>query len=1532
MLAALATSVFCASAQVLTFDQAKQRADQGDAYAQAVVALHYQLGWGVPAFDEAAAQYAVASAKAGHPLGMFRLGSLLRGGDGLTKDEQQGLALQAASFDGLNRMTGDPYAATSLGVMVFQGKAVWQNVPQDRRRQQAALLYKKAADLGFAPAQFNYAMALNDGHGVAKDSAARDNYLSKAIAASYPPALSFRTENNTAGNSGFSAIGKTVTIPLLPSAIVNARLNPTTQIYERPGEPGKTERWHRLDAEANPRGVEINLRMNYSGLPLGYQGNSGGIDSEAVYDSWSRQSMWRSGQYEIKSEDETGIVVGPVLPLEMRNLASITEYPACFEIEIKNNGKTPLSVESLLLDVKSAIPENKIIPHLIVDNSGEAVFHNFGWNEVRQWKALLDLHEFTWTPPGPEIKDRLNIENIAEGKRFDITQFVTIPQNKDKYYKDAGFYDYKPHYLAEINCVDKDGATATHNSVFGTLGYQDVFYHSVYSPDLELPVGKGDYSVVYAINATMEPNDSVRYSFTLGANRSGRFDILPKIVFGDGDVLQLKPLITHLERAREAPSHPPAKALHTDNGGDGANYLDYQLSMLQSIPSDSPLEFNGHGTPDWLRIFMAFLSPLVYGDEFRAASSEPEARASVDSLLGRALGDAKFPRRVYPKIQSAVACKVLPPARGQEIGRIETDNKSFRLILCSSSPRVSDGTSEDAYGRDCGGEGPTVSDGILEVVDTLSGQPLAQLPYAYKPTGAELSVSLVSSKQGDWFAWTCGEKPYKKLYIAFPKQADSVFCLPLVDESNIDDIALSQSGSSLLISSDESMRQLDLSSPLASLLSDCLRAENIEAYINSDIDELGRVRLWLPTDNSRAAPMLPSSRAVFALPPLGGGRGDVGLVWFDPARILVGDKVWDIAASRVHPPTATDLQRIKRVDQASKFATWEDASMAAKSDHDSLYAPVQRGPVSVQFPLKETNRAPFFAKLSGAMGWTGPLDTAKFFEINPGNYGRAHSHRNTLATCFSLSPDDSKIAFINADGTALYIADLAQQKEILRIVQSAQDPRIISSVAEGGYYLSGNGLADRVVFSDGNRAFAVSQFEAKYNRPDIVLERLGADESLIKEARRLRERLLRRSDLKSFEGAGLIDIPVVIVKTKVPEKTGDKSLTLDFEASNSTGPLKELRVFNNGALVQTLQLNGKDGQPSRESAGEVKVDLASGENRLQFMAVSEEGVTSAFAEKRLVCTAEPDSRRCFIAAVGVSEYNDPRFNLKFAAKDAEDMSKALAAKAQHRGYQPEVMVVRNAEVDGGLVTKLREFLSKAGIDDEVVLFFAGHGLLDKDLEYHFARHDTDFDANENMGITFEELESLVDGIQPLKRTVLFDTCHSGEVEEEDKPQLLAMVGVGDLSAAAVADAGVQVRGVATRGMKVKELEPKLRHTDFIELESLFPDSRRAKGANILTSSSGSEFSMESDAWQNGLFTFAFLSALKDEKTDANGDKVVSFSEAAAAVQDKVKTLSGGQQRPITRGVNREAEVALASFGPPVAAIPTKEKTSGWWPF
>ena len=171
---------FSASAQVLPFAQAKQRADKGDAFAQAVVAMHYQIGWETEKNVKQAARYAHASAKAKHALGLFRVGTMLRNGEGFAKDEKKGLELQGMSYKAL-KDAKDPYSITAAAIMIFQGKVAGRNVDENERRRIAASLYKKAADKGFAPAQFNYAMALNDGHGVSKSKELRDIYLKKTL-------------------------------------------------------------------------------------------------------------------------------------------------------------------------------------------------------------------------------------------------------------------------------------------------------------------------------------------------------------------------------------------------------------------------------------------------------------------------------------------------------------------------------------------------------------------------------------------------------------------------------------------------------------------------------------------------------------------------------------------------------------------------------------------------------------------------------------------------------------------------------------------------------------------------------------------------------------------------------------------------------------------------------------------------------------------------------------------------------------------------------------------------------------------------------------------------------------------------------------------------------------------------------------------------------------------------------------------------------------------------------------------------------
>jgi CHAT domain-containing protein/TPR repeat protein len=134
---------------VLTIRDIKKAAESGDAYAQAVLSIHYSVGWKVPQDPQEAYKYAKLSADQGNALGIYRLGSALRKGEGIEKDEEAGKKAQSQAVAGLEAMSGSPYADTARGVLLYEGSVLPQN------KFQAWQLYNYAAAKGFPPAAAN---------------------------------------------------------------------------------------------------------------------------------------------------------------------------------------------------------------------------------------------------------------------------------------------------------------------------------------------------------------------------------------------------------------------------------------------------------------------------------------------------------------------------------------------------------------------------------------------------------------------------------------------------------------------------------------------------------------------------------------------------------------------------------------------------------------------------------------------------------------------------------------------------------------------------------------------------------------------------------------------------------------------------------------------------------------------------------------------------------------------------------------------------------------------------------------------------------------------------------------------------------------------------------------------------------------------------------------------------------------------------------------------------------------------------------
>ncbi|MBK9192709.1 MAG: hypothetical protein IPM77_15100 [Crocinitomicaceae bacterium] len=80
----------------------------------------------------------------------------------------------------------------------------------------------------------------------------------------------------------------------------------------------------------------------------------------------------------------------------------------------------------------------------------------------------------------------------------------------------------------------------------------------------------------------------------------------------------------------------------------------------------------------------------------------------------------------------------------------------------------------------------------------------------------------------------------------------------------------------------------------------------------------------------------------------------------------------------------------------------------------------------------------------------------------------------------------------------------------------------------------------------------------------------------------------------------------------------------------------------------------------------------------------------------------------------------------------------------------QTMVLKDQEVILENLDQLRSFLNLADINDQVIIFIAGHGVLDANFNYYFASHDIDFQNPSGRGIPYEMIEALLDGIKPLK--------------------------------------------------------------------------------------------------------------------------------------------------------------------------------------
>lgn len=442
------------------------------------------------------------------------------------------------------------------------------------------------------------------------------------------------------------------------------------------------------------------------------------------------------------------------------------------------------------------------------------------------------------------------------------------------------------------------------------------------------------------------------------------------------------------------------------------------------------------------------------------------------------------------------------------------------------------------------------------------------------------------------------------------------------------------------------------------------------------------------------------------------------------------------------------------------------------------------------------------------------------------------------------------------------------------------------------YYYSTKGAIGGIHYVMDGKAIPFDQFDLQYNRPDIVFEKLGVtDKNLLNGYKKAYEKRLSKNGVTENMFSDEVHLPEISInRGKLPITTTEKRIKISINAKDDKYALTKVIVS-----VNNIPIHGKSGLvldgSSRKLSQEVEIELSEGRNKIGLMTVNAKGSKSIEEVVEVQYTGDISKPDLYILAIGVSEYQSSEMNLTYAAKDATDLISAFQSQSGNYG-NITVLKYLNQDATAANILQSKETLQKSRVADEVVVFVAGHGLLDQNLDYYLGTHDVDFLNPSAKGLKYEDLEGLLDGIPARKKIMLLDACHSGEVDKE---------AVGQQTASANSTTGnVNFRGFNSSTNNSMGLQ-----NSFKMMQELFADLRRGTGAVVISSASGAEYAFESPEWNNGVFTYSLLEGLKSGKCDENKDGEIRISELRNYVMNKVVDLTNGAQHPTARNENLE---------------------------
>lgn len=396
--------------------------------------------------------------------------------------------------------------------------------------------------------------------------------------------------------------------------------------------------------------------------------------------------------------------------------------------------------------------------------------------------------------------------------------------------------------------------------------------------------------------------------------------------------------------------------------------------------------------------------------------------------------------------------------------------------------------------------------------------------------------------------------------------------------------------------------------------------------------------------------------------------------------------------------------------------------------------------------------------LSGMTGWLADVGHARVQRLTERFVSIAVPLSETI-TIVDLTKAKAKPVQIPMSDGSLFATIRISTDEQHVVQYNADDRFFVSRVSDGRRELTGSYIDDEVLLAtqdglydatfEGDQLANVrfdgmpglhhfSQFEAILHRPGLA-------------------RLVMAGQRISLEKQLTAPPAAALTVEQKPGRAGERRGTIRVGSESS---VTRVRIFSDGRELSSLDVNSK-----RAEIPFVVPDPGSG-HWISAVAVSDTGLVSLPSAVKIPGKVAAQGKLNAVL-VGIDAYSDKEINpLKQAKYDAKNLAGALSTlRGRTFSDVDPVLILDAAATREGILDRVRAAAQNTGVNDRLVLFFAGHGVDgkefgDPDSGLYLVGADTSLQNVRETAISWKEISKALAGAKGTT-IVMLDACHAG---------------------------------------------------------------------------------------------------------------------------------------------------------------------------